>query len=252
MTSDDELTVESSQGVTRITLQRPDKGNCLSASMVEALASAVRACRADGTRLLVLRGAGRHFCTGFDLSRLDEETDDTLLARFVRVELLLQELHGAPFTTVALAGGRVMGAGADLFCACEQRWVLDAASFAFPGAAFGLVLGSSRLAEKVGSSTAREWIRTGATFDAQDALRAGLATRIVPTSELDSALEALAAQSRRLDAPTQAAIHQATLSAGDDSHARDLHALVLSAARRGVKERIAAYRASLRKEPARS
>ncbi len=247
MTTNDDLAVESAQGVTCITLRRAEKGNCLSARMVAALASAVHACHHDGTRLLVLRGAGRHFCTGFDLSHLDSETDDTLLARFVRVELLLQELHGAPFTTLALASGRALGAGADLFCACEQRWVVDSASFAFPGAAFGLVLGSSRLAARTGTTVAREWIRTGAEIGAQEALRAGLVTRILPPGELDAALAGLAAQSARLAPQTQQAIHEATLGTPAGSDALDLRALVLSAASPGLKERIVAYREGARR-----
>ena len=71
--------------VLHLQLNRPDKGNALSASLVGALAEAVEAATRDvQLRLLVLSGAGRHFCTGFDLSDLDHETDDSLLARFTR------------------------------------------------------------------------------------------------------------------------------------------------------------------------
>ncbi|WP_422650725.1 Enoyl-CoA hydratase/isomerase family protein [Cupriavidus sp. H18C1] len=243
------LLVDRQGDITRLTLNRPQRGNALSAELVQALHDAVLACQRDGTRLLLIEGAGKHFCTGFDLGDLDcldGESDDTLLARFVRVELMLQAIYTAPFTTVARVHGRAMGAGADLAVACEQCWVADDSRFAFPGAAFGLVLGTARLAARVGPTLARQWIGAGATIDADTALATGLASRPFEADEHgkpDTALEALARQARRLDTETQAAIHAAS-RAGDDELARQLAALVHSAARPGLRERIRAYRAA--------
>ncbi len=69
------------QALTRITLDRPEKGNSLSAAMVSELVAAVDRCHADGTRVLLVDAAGANFCTGFDLSDLEQEDDDSLLAR---------------------------------------------------------------------------------------------------------------------------------------------------------------------------
>ncbi|MCY1234638.1 1,4-dihydroxy-2-naphthoyl-CoA synthase [compost metagenome] len=232
-----------------VVLQRADKGNALSAALVDELAQTVEAAREAQVRLLVLSGEGRHFCTGFDLSALDDETDDSLLARFTRVELLLQALHAAPFTTLAIAHGRTMGAGADIFCACAERWTVGDTTFAFPGAAFGLVLGTARLADTVGATRTREWIESGMQFGDDIAFEAGLVTRRLAPEELDEALAQLAARSRRLDAPTQRGIHEAIDAAGrrprgDAGDAQDLMRLVRSAARAGLRDRIAAYRAA--------
>lgn len=238
------LLIDRHGDIARLTLNRPQRGNALSAELVQALHDAVLACRRDGTRLLVIEGAGKHFCTGFDLGDLDGETDDTLLARFVRVELMLQAVYTAPFTTVARVHGRATGAGADLAAACEQCWIADDSRFAFPGAAFGLVLGTARLAARVGPTLARQWIGAGATIDAEAALAAGLACRHFEADEHgkpDTALEALARQARRLDSDTQAAIHAASRIDADEL-ARQLAALVHSAARPGLRERIRAYR----------
>jgi enoyl-CoA hydratase/carnithine racemase len=228
-------------------LNRPDKGNALSAALVDALSRAIEAATRDETlRLLVLSGAGRHFCTGFDLSALDSETDDSLLARFTRVELLLQAVHAAPFATLAIAQGRVMGAGADLFAACAERWIVDDASFAFPGAGFGLVLGTARLAERVGATHAAAWIEGGVTIDATAARDAGLATRCIVANDVAAEQAALLSRVSRLDGETQRAIRAAITAGGSPrgaiSDAEDLARLVRSAARPGLRERIAAYR----------
>ncbi|CAM5785368.1 enoyl-CoA hydratase/isomerase family protein [Ottowia pentelensis] len=235
--------------VLHLQLNRPDKGNALSAALVAALAEAVEAAAQDESLcLLVLSGAGRHFCTGFDLSRLDQETDDSLLARFTRVELLLQAVHAAPFTTLALAHGRTMGAGANLFAACDERWIVDDASFAFPGAGFGLVLGTARLAGLVGATRAANWIESGRPIDADEALAGRLATRRIDAQAVDGECERLRARVSRLNPLTQRAIHTAIAAGrhprGAAGDADDLARLVRSAARPGLRERIAAYRAA--------
>jgi enoyl-CoA hydratase len=227
--------------LTRLTLNRPARGNSLSAAMVEELAHALEACRRDETRVLLIEASGTNFCTGFDLSALDEEDDDSLLARFVRLELLLQQLYRAPFITVAVASGKALGAGADLFAACSQRWVLEDASFAFPGAGFGLVLGTGRLALRVGAAQAEAWVAAGKRIDAATAVASGLASMRAEGAPLAAAL-ALAGGAGRLDAETLAAIRVAAdpRDAADD--ALDLARLVRSAARPGLVERIRAYR----------
>ncbi|WP_159913543.1 enoyl-CoA hydratase/isomerase family protein [Pantoea sp. 18069] len=251
--SDPTLLHATRSGATlHLKLNRPDKGNALSAELVGALTEALQtACADDSLRLLVLAGEGRHFCTGFDLSGLDSETDDSLLARFTRVELLLQMVHAAPFTTLALAHGRTMGAGADLFAACSERWVVGEAQFAFPGTGFGLVLGTSRLGDLVGAAQAAQWLQGGTAVDHHAALQAQLATRLVSAEGLGGALNALQERVQRLDTATQHAIHAALAPArrprGDAGDAQDLARLVQSAARAGLHERIVSYRAAQRK-----
>jgi len=245
----EELRSVRAGGVLRLTLGRPAKGNALSNALVAALAEAVHAAARAGVRLLVIEGAGRHFCTGFDLSALEDETDDTLLARFVRIELLLQALHAAPMPTLAIAHGRTMGAGADLFGACAARWVVGEASFAFPGTGFGLVLGTARLADIVGAARAREWVEGGAPIDTEAALAAGFATRRLAPEDVEAQIEALAARVQRLEPGTHDAIHAAVdgirRPRGDAGDGLDLLRLAQSAARPGLKARIAAYRAAL-------
>lgn len=237
--------VSREDGIMHIKLDRPEKGNALSATLVANLSAAVAQARQEPTRLMVLSGEGKHFCTGFDLSTLAHETDDSLLARFTRVELMLQAIHTAPFPTLALAHGRTMGAGADIVCACSERWIVEDAQFAFPGTGFGLVLGTARLAETVGAWTTHNWIETGAPISADAALAHGLVQRHITRAALPAQLLARSAAARRLDGTTHAAVHAATelhrRPRGRAGAAADLAALVDSAALPGLKDRIQAY-----------
>lgn len=242
----DFLRVQTEGTLTRVTLCRPETGNCLSAGMVNALSEVLARCAEGDTTMFVLSGEGTHFCTGFDLSGLEEETDDSLLARFTRIELLLQQLHAAPFMTVVLGQGRIVGAGADLFAACQRRVILGEAVLRFPGAAFGLVLGTGRLAHLVGPARARDWAGSGCWITKADALSSGLASCCLAPGEVTDYLRVLAQDCSRLDSATRHSLYQVT---GYDSsrRARELAALVVSAARPGIKQRIQAFRAAARR-----
>lgn len=228
-------------GVCRATLMRPGAGNSLSADLVAALEAIVEEGAVRRPRLMVLRGEGRHFCTGFDLSRLDEESDDSLLARFCRIELMLQKVHRAPFPTLAIAHGRTVGAGADLFAACTHRVAAPGTQFAFPGASgFGLVLGTRRLVQRVGAERARRWVETGVGVGFDEALASRLATgALADPSGADDIARCLAAGLP--PAPGQPFLGSA-LDAADPVHDHvDLALLVRSAAVPGLRARIAAY-----------
>ncbi|VWX57506.1 Enoyl-CoA hydratase/carnithine racemase [Burkholderiales bacterium 8X] len=232
--------VSLAPGVVALDFDRPSKGNSLTTELVEALLSAIDTLTADeAVHTLVLRPEGLHFCTGFDLSRLEDESEGDLLRRFVRVEQLLAALWYAPIRTIACAQGRAWGAGADLFAMCDVRAARPSTTFCFPGAQFGLVLGSRRLAERVGTERAREWIANGSMLDASAAQTAGLVTDLLPTDEDEWLAEICTLP--RIDRATMIAIRAATRS--DGWLDADLSALVRSATRAGLKERILAYRA---------
>lgn len=234
--------------ISRLSLSRASKGNSLSRDMVQELDAAIDTCIANGSQALLVEGAGPHFCTGFDLSDLDQETDDSLLGRFVRVELMLQKLHRAPFLTAALAHGKTWGAGADLFAACTVRWARIDATFAFPGAGFGLVLGTGRLAALAGPAMATDWIGSGRRISAAEAQLHGLVQTLGDDLDGDLFVNHLRTMAGRLDPVTLAQIRAATRVRSAPDDAADLTRLVQSAARAGLKDRIAAYRAALRRD----
>lgn len=232
--------LEREGDIATLVLANPSRGNALSPALVAALDGGLDQAVAEGARLVVLRGEGRHFCTGFDLSDLPELSDGDLLLRVVHIELLLQKLGGMPVTTLAIGSGRTFGAGADLFAACDHRVALEGASFSFPGPAFGLALGTARLAARIGADKARALLLAGREVKAAEALTLGLASAVVADADVLVAEVAVAAA--RLDAGTVALLHGRTRGADD---AGDMAALVHSAARPGLKARIEAYRAAV-------
>lgn len=234
------LRVARDGDVLRLTLDRPDKGNALAPDLVEALIAAVDGAAHDGTRLLVVAGAGKHLCTGFDLGGLEALSDGDLLLRMVRIETLLQALYAAPYVTLAIGTGRVTGAGADVFAACDRRLAIEGSSYTFPGAGFGILLGTGRLAARVGADAARDIVRSGQVLPANAAVRMGLATEPVAPDDVEARIAAHAEAARRLDRETVGAIHDVTRRDAADT---DLAALVRSASRPGLKDRIVAYRA---------
>jgi len=227
-------------GVLTVTLNRPDRGNALDEALVAALRAAVGRAEDPAVRLLVLRGAGRALCTGFDIGGIESETDAGLLARFVAIELLLQAVRHAPVPSIALGHGRMFGAGADLFAACTWRIADPAARFAFPGARFGLVLGTRRLASLVGEAQALALTTRGQGLDAHAAQECGLATALAAQDRWGADIAAIAAEVARVD---RATAHALATAAGPDTRDADLAALVRSAAAPGLAARVAAYAA---------
>lgn len=232
------LRIEREGDVRTLVLNRADKRNALSAELVDRLLDAVHEAAAQSVKLLVLRGEGRNFSAGFDFGDLDSSSEGDLLLRFVRIEQLLQAVATSPCMTLGLAHGRNFGAGADLFAACRHRIATADASFRMPGLKFGLVLGTRRLGELIGAAQAAALLEDAATFDAARALELGFVQRLVEPADWPGAVTTLADKARVLDDWSRAALYDALATNRADT---DLATLVRSAARPGLKERIARY-----------
>jgi enoyl-CoA hydratase/carnithine racemase len=237
------LLIERADHSTRLTLNRPEKANALDATLTEALFVAVQQACNDGTRLLVLTGAGRHFCAGFDFSELETQSEGDLLQRFVRIEQVLQMLWHAPLATLALAHGSSFGAGADLVCACERRIAAPGSRFRMPGLRFGLALGTRRLAARIGPTAARQVLATSAVFESEEAVRLGFVDVIVASDEWPVLVQTLGADATVLTQDARAILHRLT---APDTRDADLADLVRSAAQPGLKARIQAFRETSR------
>ena len=238
---DNELLRSHDGHVTRLTLNRPQKANALSASLVEALLNAVEYAYTDGTRLLIFDANGSNFSAGFDFGGYLEASEGDLVLRFIRIEHLLQQIHHAPFTTLVLAHGRNFGAGADLVCSCSVRVAAPGTTFRMPGLRFGLVLGTRRLALRTGTDAARRMLATSETFDAEAALQMRFITRVAAQSEWPALVEAARSESGLLAQPAVARLNEQTVA---DTRAADMAALAQSASVPGLKERIRIFRDS--------
>lgn len=234
---DPDLICTREDDVLLLTLNRGSKANSLTPTLVEDLITALD--QPDNVRMAVIRGEGKHFCAGFDLSDISELSDGDLLWRFVRIELLLQKIYHSPFPIVALGHGQIVGAGADLFVACWHRVAAPCAKLKMPGWNFELALGTGRLAALIGQDAARDMLIDTRSISAEKAREIGLASDLIGKEGWEDLVTTLAARARTL--PTEATTNMLALT-GSKNAELDLAALVRSAARPGLKARVEKYR----------
>lgn len=237
------LTIERNGNAHLFTLNRPDKRNALSAELVEALIEGVETAHAAGASVLVFRGVGKNFSAGFDFADVQSQSEGDLLLRFVRIEALLDLVASSPCATLAFAHGRNFGAGVDLFAACRHRIATADASFRMPGLKFGLVLGTRRFGAIVGAERAREVLEASRSFDAEQALSMGFVQRLIEAEAWPALQQEIAATADALEPVARSALHR-VLGRRDAQADTDLAELVRSAARPGLKARVARYLAA--------
>lgn len=231
------LLIEYNNGIQYLTLNRPDSANALSPNLVEALIQTIT--EAENIHMCVIRGEGRHFCAGFDLSDLESLSDGDLLWRFLRIETLLQTVYHSSFPIVALAHGQVIGAGADLFAACWRRVATPDFKLKMPGWNFELALGTRRLTHLIGQDAARDLLIDTKSLSDKDSLACGLATDLAVPKDWPALIDQLSQRTSAL--PSRSLKSMLALTA-TDSRNDDIAAIVHTAGRPGLKQRILAYR----------
>jgi enoyl-CoA hydratase len=225
-------------GVRTLTLNRSDRANALSAGLVLRAHELLDQIEAE-TRVLVITGAGKNFCGGFDFAGYEEQTEGDLLLRFIEINRLLARLRQAPFVTLAWVNGAAFGAGADIACACAVRLGTSRARFRFPGFQFGVALGTRRLAELIGHQRAREMLMRNDEIDATRAREWGLLSEVMDDPSFAPRPAELARLSSGLDTEALRTLLCITDAADHDA---DLADLVRSVARPGIHVRVARYR----------
>lgn len=197
------LVSQPAEGVTLLTLNRPDRLNALDAPMVRELSAELDRLRTDRScRVVVLTGAGRAFCAGLDLQGYDDgrPAGDPLatLDRQREIAHLTEQLHTLPQPVIAAVNGAAAGGGLALVCASDIRIAATPAFFkvSFITAGFSACdIGVSWLLPRlVGAGNAHELMLTGRRFDAEEALRIGLVVRTTEPEDLLDAALASAAQ----------------------------------------------------------
>jgi 2-(1,2-epoxy-1,2-dihydrophenyl)acetyl-CoA isomerase len=194
-------------GVLTITLNRPERFNALTPQVLTELQDALRSAERDeGVKVIVLTGAGRAFCAGQDLKTLDQleqpgergpqrgpsragVPERFSFAEFLRRNYnpLILRLRASEKPIVGAINGPAAGAGMSLALACDLRIVSDAAFFQTGFVGIGLVPDSGMLfflPRLVGPAKAAELIMLNDRVQADEALRLGLANRVVPADQL--------------------------------------------------------------------
>jgi enoyl-CoA hydratase len=196
-TRDPVLLVEDLGRVRRLTMNRPKALNALNAELIEAISAALgEAAGDDGVSVVVLRGAGRAFCAGYDLNEdaSDDLMDSSAWHRALRHDTQrMLELLDHPKPVIASVHSYCLAGGTDLMLACDLAVAADDGYFGYVDIRFGSGVVSMFLPWVVGVRKAKELLFTGEDrVTADEALRIGLVNRVVPRERLDEETLALA------------------------------------------------------------
>jgi len=188
-----EIKVDLSAGVLRLTLNRPHARNATTPTMFDEIDAVLeRVERDDSIKVLVITGAGEDFCIGSDLAFLKKRFSAPGLAMFrdylVRISGLFDRLERAPVPTLAVVNGRARAGGFELILACDFVVVAESAKIGDVHTPYGHMPGAGatqRCPRKIGYQKALELILTGRWLTGREAVEYGIALKAVPLMELE-------------------------------------------------------------------
>lgn len=173
--------------VAEIVLNDPAKLNALDEAALADLSAVFTEAAAAKVGAVLLRGEGRAFCAGRDISNVDPATDDATGYLADIVTPLLRQIDEFPAPTFAMATGACLGVGLGLLVACDVVYVADTAKIGSPFANLGATLDSGGHAlffERLGAHRTLDLIYTAELMSGAQAVAAGLFSRVVPEAEL--------------------------------------------------------------------
>ena len=249
----DELLCAIDGGVATVTLNRPEKRNALNSAVLDGLRTTFGRLEDDrSVRVIVVRGAGRAFCSGMDLNEMRERQAQSADPESGVIDVLRQ-IERSRHATIAMVQGDAYAGGCELALHCDLRLVADHARFAMPLARIGLIVPfvlGQKLVEIVGPAFTRQILLTGQPVDARRAHEIGMVHEVLPAAELEARTYALA-RAMAGNAPLSLAGMKATIqravSVRDTIEHADLDHLV-SRARKSTDAR-EGVRAMLEKRP---
>ncbi len=204
MTSDT-VRAELTNGVLRLTLNRPEKRNALNSETVHALHSALERAASDAhVRAVAILGAGKDFCAGADLAELLDsvgQSQDENASQAQRLGDVFVAIRNLPKVVVAVVTGRALAGGCGFASACDIVIAREDASFGYPEVRRGFVpaMVMAMLRRSVGEKVAFDLVGTGRLLSATEAVQIGLVSRVIPMEEfedsVDTLLDALASSS---------------------------------------------------------
>lgn len=196
---------EVKDGIAWLYLNRPDKLNAFIAQMNHEIKDAIKSATFDDeVRCIVISGEGRAFCSGQDLSEVDEHMDHGQVLRD-HYGPMVKQIRQCEKPIIAAVNGVAAGAGFSLALACDFRLVSERASFLNAFIHVGLIPDSGNLyylTQLVGHAKAAELAILGEKIASADAVAMGLATRVIPMDSWNADITSFA--QRLADMPTKA------------------------------------------------
>ena len=193
-----ELLVRLSDGILRLTLNRPEARNALSSGLMSALQDAIdRAAEDEAVRVVVIKGNGPAFCAGHDLRELRANPDAQFYqALFQQVSRLMTSIVRLPKPVIARVHGIATAAGCQLVASCDLAYAETGTRFATPGVNIGLFCSTPMVAlsRAVGSKHALEMLLTGDMINDDRAKEFGLVNQVLPPDLLDDRVSKIARQ----------------------------------------------------------
>ncbi len=191
------LLYEKSEGIAKVTFNRPAKLNALNRQVMDELADCIEQIRNDDeVKAVILTGAGeKAFIAGADVNELAVQTPVQGKETSLAGQSVLDGLENLGKPSIAAVNGYALGGGCELAMAATLRIASDAALFGQPEVKLGIIPGyggTQRLPRLVGKGRALELILGGDPITAQEAYRMGLVNQVVPAAELIPAARALA------------------------------------------------------------
>ena len=186
--------------VATVVLNAPSKLNALDETALDELDAAYDAAEEAGVRALVLRGEGRAFCAGRDISAVDPRDDDVLGYLGGIVTPLLRRMSRFPAPTFAVAHGACLGVGLGLLIATDVVYVAESAKIGSPFAALGATLdagGHALVLDRLGPHQTLDLIYTGRLMSGTEAVQSGLFSRVLPDDAVLAATTEAAATAAR-------------------------------------------------------
>ena len=192
------LLVSLEDGIKRVTINRPERRNSVDVETVQLLRDAIIQSAEDGTRVVILTGAGDSFCAGADLAATSERdiaSFDVTKSLRQNVNPTILAMRALPVPIIARVHGHAVGVGSNYALACDVIVASEQALFGQVFVKIGLMPdggGTFFLPRIVGYYKAFELMATGEIISAQEAYQLGLVNKVVPLAELDATVDGLA------------------------------------------------------------
>jgi enoyl-CoA hydratase/carnithine racemase len=189
---------DDADGITTLTMNRPEQMNLLTGEMLDALNSAFDAIAEDASvRVVVLAAAGKGYCAGHDLKEIRSLGEPPKIeALFATCSRMMQTIQTLPQPVIARVQGAAAAAGCQLVAQCDLAVASEAAKFVTPGVTWGFFCSTPGVAigRNLQPKHAMEMLLTGDVVSAAKALAWGLVNRVVPAEQLEAETMKLARQ----------------------------------------------------------